>query len=101
VQIGDLGQVALYILFALVGVWLLTEALWQHGAPFRYRLLALLGFFGVVAGVVVKSPIPSGIGLFLFAVGQFLTTRNLRGGYQNGWVMGRKHSRGRRGRPRA
>jgi hypothetical protein len=91
----DIGHVVLYVLFALVALWLLTEALWQHGAPFRYRVLALFGFLAVVAGVAMGNLIAIGAGVFCFAVGQFLTTRHIRRGYHHGWTLGRRRAVGR------
>ncbi|MEU8133354.1 hypothetical protein [Streptodolium elevatio] len=98
----SLGMVVLYALFVPVGLWLLTEAMWQHGAPFRYRVLALVGFGGVVAGVAMGNAIVSGAGGVCFVVGQLLVTRQVRRGYYHGWTVrfGRKRARrARHGRP--
>lgn len=92
--------IGLYVLFAPVGLWLLTEVLWQHGAPFRYRVLAFLGFMGVVAGVAVHNPVVVGIGVLCFVIGQFLTTRHVRAGYHHGWTITGKRPKGRRARAR-
>lgn len=95
-------MIVLYLLFVPVGLWLLTEAMWQHGAPFRYRVLALLGFIGVVAGVAVGNGLVSGAGGVCFVLGQLLVTRYVRSGYYHGWTVrfGRKRARrGRHGRP--
>jgi hypothetical protein len=91
----QLGLIVLYVLFVPVGVWLLTEAMWQHGAPFRYRVLAVFGFAGVVAGAALGNPIITGAGAFCFLLGQFLVTRYVRSGYYHGWTVrfGRKRAR--------
>ncbi|WP_406287339.1 hypothetical protein [Embleya sp. NBC_00896] len=94
------GLVVLYILFVPIGLWLLTEVLWQHGAPFRYRVLAFLGFLAVAAGVVIKNPVVVGIGAFCFAIGQFLTTRFVRRAYHHGWTITGKRPKGRRAKAR-
>ncbi len=85
----------LYVLFVPVGLWLVTEAMWQHGAPFRYRVLALAGFLGVVAGVALGSGVVSGAGGLVFVIGQLLVTRYVRSGYYHGWTVrfGRKRAR--------
>lgn len=98
----QLGMIVLYALFVPVGLWLVTEAMWQHGAPFRYRVLALVGFGGVVAGVAMGNAIVSGAGGVCFVVGQLLVTRQVRRGYYHGWTVrfGRKRARrGRHGKP--
>ncbi len=95
-------MIVLYALFVPVGLWLLTEAMWQHGAPFRYRVLALVGFGGVVAGVAMGNAIVSGSGGVCFVLGQLLVTRQVRRGYYHGWTVrfGRKRARrARHGRP--
>lgn len=96
-------MLVLYVLFVPVGLWLLTEAMWQHGAPFRYRVLALIGFGGVVAGVALGNGITAGAGGLCFVIGQFLVTRSVRKGYYHGWTVrfGRKAKakRSRHGRP--
>ncbi|MFI6979588.1 hypothetical protein ACIBSV_13485 [Embleya sp. NPDC050154] len=96
----QLGLVVLYILFVPIGLWLLTEVLWQHGAPFRYRVLAFVGFVGVAAGVGIKNPVLVGIGVFCFAVGQFLTTRYVRKAYHHGWTVSGRRPKGRRAKAR-
>lgn len=95
-------MILLYVLFVPVGLWLLTEAMWQHGAPFRYRVLALAGFAGVVVGVAAASGVISGAGGLIFVIGQLLVTRYVRSGYYHGWTVrfGRKRARrARHGRP--
>ncbi|MDI2126156.1 hypothetical protein [Yinghuangia seranimata] len=96
----QVGMIVLYVLFVPVGLWLLTETMWQHGAPFRYRVLAVIGFAGVVFGVALGNGIVSAAGGFVFVVGQFLVTRYVRSGYYHGWTVsfGRKKvaKRGRR-----
>jgi hypothetical protein len=96
----QVGLVVLYILFVPIGLWLLTEVLWQHGAPFRYRLLAFIGFLGVPAGIAIHNPIVIGVGIFCFAVGQFLTTRYVRAAYHHGWTITGKRPKGRRAKTR-
>lgn len=95
-----MGMLVLYVLFVPVGLWLVSEALWQQGAPFRYRVLALLGFAGVVAGVALGNGIIAGGGGLCFLAGQFLVTRHVRKGLPIGWTVpfGRKPTprRGRR-----
>ncbi|MGA4542156.1 hypothetical protein ACPA54_19415 [Uniformispora flossi] len=84
----QMGMLVLYVLFVPVGLWLVSEALWQQGAPFRYRVLALLGFGGVVAGVALGNGIIAGGGGVCFLAGQFLVTRHVRKGRPIGWTVG-------------
>ncbi|NUU24453.1 MAG: hypothetical protein HOV68_23555 [Streptomycetaceae bacterium] len=84
----QVGMIVLYAAFVPVGLWLVSEAMWQHGAPFRYRVLALIGFGGVVTGVAGKNAIITGAGALCFVIGQLLVTRYVRGGKFQGWTVG-------------
>lgn len=83
-----MGMLVLYLLFVPVGLWLVSETLWQQCAPFRYRVLALVGFGGVVAGVALGNGIIAGGGGLCFLGGQFLVTRHVRKGLVIGWTVG-------------
>ncbi|MEU0037384.1 hypothetical protein ABZ063_25890, partial [Streptomyces sp. NPDC006333] len=48
-----MGLTVLYIAFGIVALWLLGEVLLQYKARLRYRLLAFVGFAGVVLGVLI------------------------------------------------
>ncbi|MEU9117545.1 hypothetical protein AB0D04_38890 [Streptomyces sp. NPDC048483] len=98
-----MGWTILYIAFGLVAVWLLAEVLLQYKARLRWRLLAFVGFLGVVVGVVLPQVIVIGAGLIAFAFGQTQVTLSFRRGFSTGWALGGKpgESRRRRARPGA
>ncbi|MCH0571764.1 hypothetical protein I3F60_21270 [Streptomyces sp. MUM 136J] len=95
-----MGWTVLYIAFGVVALWLLGEVLLQYKARLRWRLLAFVGFLGVVLGVLVPSVVVIGLGAAAFAVGQTYVTLSFRRGFASGWaVRGRpaEKGRGRRG----
>ncbi|POX36007.1 hypothetical protein C3486_35825 [Streptomyces sp. Ru73] len=99
-----MGWTILYIAFGIVALWLLSEVLLQYKARLRWRLLAFVGFLGVVIGVVLPSIVVIAIGAAAFAVGQTYVTLSFRRGFTTGWALaaGRpKVSRRRRGGGRA
>ncbi|MGW8685050.1 hypothetical protein ACWGNN_29160 [Streptomyces sp. NPDC055817] len=83
-----MGWTVLYIAFGIVALWLLGEVLLQYKARLRYRLLAFVGFVGVVLGVLIPSVIVIGIGAITFAVGQTYVTLSFRRGFSTGWALG-------------
>ncbi|WP_338777697.1 hypothetical protein [Streptomyces sp. DG1A-41] len=99
-----MGWAVLYIAFGIVALWLLGEVLLQYKARLRWRLLAFVGFLGVVVGVLIPSVIVIGLGAAAFAVGQTYVTLSFRSGFSSGWAMnapmlgGSKRRRGERGR---
>ncbi|MGW0612212.1 SCO2102 family sporulation regulator [Streptomyces sp. NPDC002788] len=100
-----MGWAVLYIAFGVVALWLLGEVLLQYKARLRWRLLAFVGFLGVVVGVLIPSVVVIGLGAAAFAVGQTYVTLSFRSGFAAGWAMnapvlgGRsKRRRGERGR---
>ncbi|QHC21625.1 hypothetical protein [Streptomyces sp. GS7] len=95
-----MGWMILYIAFALVALWLLGEVLFQHKARLRWRLLALTGFLGVVAGVLIPSVVVIGVGAVAFAVGQTYVTLSFRRGFTAGWAIGGRPRENRRRRAR-
>jgi hypothetical protein len=98
-----MGWTVLYIAFGIVALWLLGEVLLQYKARLRWRLLAFVGFLGVVLGVLIPSVIVIGLGAVAFAVGQTYVTLSFRRGFEAGWaVSGRPGAGGtkrRRGEP--
>ncbi|WP_210587365.1 hypothetical protein [Streptomyces sp. GESEQ-35] len=98
-----MGWTVLYIAFGIVALWLLGEVLLQYKARLRWRLLAFVGFLGVVLGVLIPSVIVIGLGAAAFAVGQTYVTLSFRRGFAAGWaVTGRPSfggSKRRRGEP--
>nr|WSY55568.1 hypothetical protein OG999_39220 [Streptomyces sp. NBC_00886] len=98
-----MGWTVLYIAFGIVALWLLGEVLLQYKARLRWRLLAFVGFLGVVFGVLIPSVIVIGLGAAAFAVGQTYVTLSFRRGFEAGWaVSGRPGVGGtkrRRGEP--
>ncbi|MET7574481.1 hypothetical protein ABZT04_39290 [Streptomyces sp. NPDC005492] len=98
-----MGWTVLYIAFGIVALWLLGEVLLQYKARLRWRLLAFVGFLGVVLGVLMPSVIVIGLGAVAFAVGQTYVTLSFRRGFEAGWaVSGRPGAGGikrRRGEP--
>jgi len=99
-----MGWTVLYVAFGVVALWLLGEVLLQYKARLRYRLLAFVGFLGVVLGVLMPSVVVIGLGAAAFAVGQTYVTLSFRRGFAQGWAInGRsapgKPSKRRRGEP--
>jgi hypothetical protein len=99
-----MGWTVLYIAFGGVALWLLGEVLLQYKARLRWRLLAFVGFLGVVLGVLMPSVPVIGLGAATFAVGQTYVTLSFRRGFAAGWAVkhpkreqesgGRKRRRG-------
>ncbi|KPC61735.1 hypothetical protein [Streptomyces chattanoogensis] len=97
-----MGWTILYIAFGLVAVWLLAEVLLQNKARLRWRLLAFVGFLGVVVGVILPQVIVIGAGLIAFAIGQTNVTLSFRRGFTTGWALRTKpEQQSRRRRARA
>jgi hypothetical protein len=84
-----MGWTVLYIAFGIVALWLLGEVLLQYKARLRWRLLAFVGFLGVVLGVLIPSVIVIGLGAAAFAVGQTYVTLSFRRGFVEGWAVSR------------
>jgi hypothetical protein len=84
-----MGWTVLYIAFGIVALWLLGEVLLQYKARLRWRLLAFVGFLGVVLGVLIPSVVVIGLGAAAFAVGQTYVTLSFRRGFAAGWAVGR------------
>ena len=83
-----MGWTVLYIAFGIVALWLLGEVLLQYKARLRWRLLAFVGFLGVVVGVLLPSVVVIGIGAIAFAIGQTYVTLSFRRGFSTGWALG-------------
>lgn len=100
-----MGWAVLYIAFGIVALWLLGEVLLQYKARLRWRLLAFVGFLGVVVGVLIPSVPVIGLGAAAFAVGQTYVTLSFRRGFAAGWAVSRPaageagRSKRRRGEP--
>ncbi|MDT9694449.1 hypothetical protein [Streptomyces sp. P17] len=97
-----MGWTVLYIAFGIVALWLLGEVLLQYKARLRWRLLAFVGFLGVVLGVLIPSVIVIALGAAAFAVGQTYVTLSFRRGFASGWVVNAPAlggSKRRRGEP--
>ncbi|MCP9959309.1 hypothetical protein [Streptomyces sudanensis] len=88
----------LYIAFGVVALWLLGEVLLQYKARLRWRLLAFVGFLGVVAGVLVSSLVLIIAGAAAFGVGQTLVTLSFLRGFSTGWALGGRPGASRRRR---
>ncbi|MBO1333392.1 hypothetical protein [Streptomyces sp. VRA16 Mangrove soil] len=82
-----MGWAVLYIAFGLVALWLLGEVLLQYKARLRWRLLAFVGFLGVVLGVLMPSVYVIGAGAIAFAIGQTYVTLSFRRGFAAGWAL--------------
>ncbi|MFG2842828.1 hypothetical protein ACGF12_06580 [Kitasatospora sp. NPDC048296] len=82
-----IGFLLLYVALAVVALWLIAEVLLQNRAPLHWRVLALIGFLGVVAGMSLGSVVVIGVGAGLFAVGQAFVTLSVKRGYRNGWSL--------------
>ncbi|MFF1375457.1 hypothetical protein [Streptomyces sp. NPDC058308] len=93
-----MGWTVLYIAFGFVALWLLGEVLLQYKARLRWRLLAFVGFLGVVIGVVIPSVWIIGIGAIAFATGQTYVTLSFRRGFSTGWALGGRPGLSRRRR---
>lgn len=83
-----MGWTVLYIAFGVVALWLLGEVLLQYKARLRWRLLAFVGFLGVVFGVLLPSVVVIAVGAIAFAVGQTYVTLSFRRGFSTGWALG-------------
>ncbi|WP_019545801.1 hypothetical protein [Streptomyces sulphureus] len=83
-----MGWTVLYIAFGGVALWLLGEVLMQHKARLRWRVLAFLGFMGVVVGTLMPSMLVIAVGVAAFAVGQTFVTLSYRRGFATGWALG-------------
>ncbi|WP_329408991.1 hypothetical protein OG802_09400 [Streptomyces sp. NBC_00704] len=84
-----MGWTVLYIAFGIVALWLLGEVLLQYKARLRWRLLAFVGFLGVVLGVLIPSVVVIALGAAAFAVGQTYVTLSFRRGFAEGWAFRR------------
>ncbi|MFI0778777.1 hypothetical protein [Streptomyces sp. NPDC021212] len=82
-----MGWTVLYIAFGVVALWLLGEVLLQYKARLRWRLLAFVGFLGVVVGVLIPSVVVIAIGAIAFAIGQTYVTLSFRQGFERGWAL--------------
>ena len=82
-----MGWTVLYIAFGFVALWLLGEVLLQYKARLRWRVLAFVGFLGVVAGVLISQVVVIGLGAIAFAVGQTYVTLSFRRGFEQGWAV--------------
>ncbi|WP_042398752.1 hypothetical protein [Streptacidiphilus carbonis] len=84
---GVIGLAVLYAAFALVALWLLGELLLQHRAAPYWRVLALLGFLALVAGVAKGSVPLIGGGVVAFGAGQYLVTRSVKAATGTHWSL--------------
>lgn len=82
-----MGWTVLYIAFGFVALWLLGEVLLQYKARLRWRVLAFVGFLGVVLGVLISQVVVIGLGAIAFAVGQTYVTLSFRRGFEQGWAV--------------
>ncbi|MFJ9036300.1 hypothetical protein ACIRF8_06890 [Streptomyces sp. NPDC102406] len=82
-----MGWAVLYVAFGLVALWLLGEVLLQYKARLRWRLLAFVGFLGVVLGVLMPSVLVIAAGAVAFAIGQTYVTLSFRSGFAAGWAL--------------
>lgn len=94
-----MGWTVLYIAFGIVALWLLGEVLLQYKARLRYRLLAFIGFVGVVLGVLMPSVVVIGLGAAAFAVGQTYVTLSFRRGFAEGWALNGRSASGKPAKP--
>ena len=83
----NVGLAALDAAFAVVALWLVGEVLLQHRAPVYWRVLALLGFLGLVDGVQSGSAVVIGTGVLAFGAGQGLVTRSVKRGEGPHWSL--------------
>ncbi|MFI1468716.1 hypothetical protein [Streptomyces wuyuanensis] len=93
-----MGWTVLYIAFGIVALWLLGEVLLQYKARLRWRLVAFVGFLGVVVGVLLPNIMVIGVGAAAFAVGQTYVTLSFRRGFSTGWALGGSPGSSRRRR---
>lgn len=93
-----MGWTVLYIAFGIVALWLLGEVLLQYKARLRWRLLAFVGFLGVVVGVLTPSVFVITVGAIAFATGQTYVTLSFRRGFSTGWALGGRPGESRRRR---
>ncbi|GGR94047.1 hypothetical protein GCM10010252_36000 [Streptomyces aureoverticillatus] len=91
-----MGWTVLYIAFGIVALWLLGEVLLQYKARLRWRLLAFVGFLGVVVGVLMPSVVVIAVGAIAFATGQTYVTLSFRRGFSTGWALGGRPGASRR-----
>ncbi|MFH9073325.1 hypothetical protein [Streptomyces alboflavus] len=91
-----MGWTVLYIAFGGVALWLLGEVLLQYKARLRWRLLAFVGFLGVVLGVLMPSVVVIAVGAIAFATGQTYVTLSFRRGFSTGWALGGQPGASRR-----
>lgn len=87
----------LYVAFAAVALWLVSELLMQSRAQVHWRVLALLGFLCVVLGVAAHQALVIVVGIVLFAVGQTFVTLAVRRGDVRAWVAIDREARSPRG----
>ncbi|NYI07071.1 hypothetical protein [Allostreptomyces psammosilenae] len=80
-------MLVLNVAFAAVALWLLWEVLAQHRSPLLWRVLTLVGFLGVVAGVNGGSAEGIVVGVLVFGAGQLLVTRAVNSGRHSGWSL--------------
>ncbi|MFP3990773.1 hypothetical protein U9R90_25555 [Streptomyces sp. E11-3] len=95
-----MGWAVLYIAFGVVALWLLGEVLLQYKARLRWRMLAFVGFVGVVFGVLLQSLLVIGVGTAAFAIGQTYVTLSFRRGFSTGWAIGGSPGESRRRKTR-
>lgn len=93
-----MGWTVLYIAFGIVALWLLGEVLLQYKARLRWRLVAFVGFLGVVFGVLIPSVPVIAVGAIAFATGQTYVTLSFRRGFSTGWAIGGSPGESRRRR---
>ncbi|MCQ4081538.1 hypothetical protein NGB36_13225 [Streptomyces sp. RB6PN25] len=91
-----MGYTVLYIAFGVVALWLLGEVLLQYKARLRWRVLAFVGFLGVVVGVVLPQVVVIILGAAAFGTGQTLVTLSYRRGFSTGWALGGRPGSSRR-----
>ncbi|MFD4634311.1 hypothetical protein ACFVYR_23760 [Streptomyces sp. NPDC058284] len=91
-----MGWTVLYIAFGFVALWLLGEVLLQYKARLRWRLLAFVGFLGVVVGVLIPAVWIIALGAIAFATGQTYVTLSFRRGFSTGWAIGGRPGPSRR-----
>ncbi|MFF4538595.1 hypothetical protein [Streptomyces aureus] len=94
-----MGLTVLYLAFGIVALWLLGEVLLQYKARLRFRLLAFVGFLGVVLGVLMHSVVVIGLGAAAFTVGQTYVTLSFRQGFAQGWAINGPGVEGKPGKP--